>query len=168
MARWLQSVFAALALGACAAAPGATSAIAPAAVDAGTAAILDAENAAFSAAFVRGDVEAILAAYADDAVVQTPQGAVAVSPESLRALWAPIGRGEGRISHSLTATFRQRLADHLILEQGAFAIVRRGEAGDERTDGCYTLLWRRTDAGWRIHFDTWTAPHRPARSCTAR
>jgi ketosteroid isomerase-like protein len=163
MLRSLASMFTALALGACA-----TPAAAPTSLDAATAAVLDEGNAAFSAAFVRGDVEAILAAYSDDAVVQTPQGTVAVSAEALRTMWAPIGRGDDRISHSLRATFRQQLAPHLILEQGAFTIVRRAEAGEQRTDGCYTLVWRRTEAGWRIQFDTWTPPHQPARSCTPR
>lgn len=163
MLRGLASMFIALALSACA-----MPATAPKPVDAATAAMLDAENAAFSAAFVRGDVEALLALYTEDAVVQTPQGTVIATPDALGTYWAPIGRGDDRISHSLRATLRQQLSPHLILEQGAFAIVRRAEAGERRTDGCYTLVWRRTEAGWRIQFDSWTAPLEPARSCTPR
>lgn len=163
MLRSLTALLAALALNACATAPPA-----PTGVDAATAATLDAENAAFSAAFVRGDVEAILAAYTEDAVVQTPQGTVAVSPTTIRGLWAPIGQSDDRISHSLRSTFRQQLAPYLVLEQGAFTIVRRVDEGEQRTDGCYTLVWRRSDGRWRIQFDSWTPPHNPARSCTAR
>jgi ketosteroid isomerase-like protein len=163
MMRTLTALLAAMALSACA-----TTAPAPTRVDTATAAALDAENAAFSAAFVRGDVEAILAAYTADAVVQTPQGTVASTPETIRMLWAPIERGDDRISHSLRSTLRQRLAPHLVLEQGAFTIVRRVDNAEQRSDGCYTLIWRHSDGRWRIQFDSWTPPHNPARSCTAR
>jgi ketosteroid isomerase-like protein len=154
------AIIAAFALAACATAPQGTD------VDASTAAALDAANAAFSAAFMRGDAEAIFAAYTPDALVQTPEGVVSTTAESLRAMWAPIRTNGPGSTHRLAATHRQRLEGGVIMEAGSFEIVRRTSEGVERASrGCYTLLWRETPAGWRILYDTWTPRRDPGPTC---
>lgn len=130
----------------------------------GVSARLDAENAAFSAAYMRGDVEAILAAYTPDALVQTPQGGVVSTPEALRAMWAPVAQSGPRATHSLTSTFRQFLGEDEVLEAGSYVIGSRSGEGTP-IHGCYTLLWRRIEGRWLIHYDTWTPPRDPAPSC---
>jgi len=130
----------------------------------GVSAQLDVLNAEFSAAYMRGDVEAILAAYSADALVQTPEGSVIATPEALRAMWAPIAQIQPGTTHSLTSTFRQFMGQDEVLEAGRYAITSRASDGEEHFRlGCYTLLWRRIEGRWLIHYDTWTIPrdHQP-------
>jgi ketosteroid isomerase-like protein len=155
-------IVAAFALAACATTPAQQST----SVDAATAAALDTANTAFSAAFMRGDPEAIIAAYTPDALVQTPEGVVSTTPQSLRAMWEPVRSNGPSSTHRLQATHRQRLEGGVIMEAGSFEISRRTETGEVRTsNGCYTLLWRETPAGWRILYDTWTPRRDPGPTC---
>ena len=132
----------------------------------GVSATLDAANAAFSAAYVRGDVDAIIAAYTADALVQTPQGDVISTPEALRAMWAPIAQVREGTTHGLTSTFRQFIGQDEVLEAGRYEIGSRTAEGDQRfRRGCYTLVWSRIEGHWLIHYDTWTPPRDPAPSC---
>jgi ketosteroid isomerase-like protein len=132
----------------------------------GVSATLDAANAAFSAAYMSGDVEAILAAYTADALVQTPQGDVISTPEALRVMWAPIAQMRPGTTHSLTSTFRQFTGADEVLEAGRYEISSRTAEGEQRwRRGCYTLVWRRIGGRWLIHYDMWTAPRDPAPSC---
>lgn len=132
----------------------------------GVSATLAAANAAFSAAYMRGDVEAVLAAYTADALVQTPQGDVISTPEALRAMWAPIAQMRPGTTHALTSTFRQFMGDDEVLEAGLYEISTPTTEGEARwRRGCYTLIWRRTEGKWLIHYDTWTPPLDPAPTC---
>ena len=132
----------------------------------GVSATLDAANAEFSAAYMRGDVEAILEAYTVDALVQTPQGDVISTPEALRAMWAPIAQVREGATHGLTSTFRQFIGQDEVLEAGRYEISSRTAEGEQRwRRGCYTLVWRRIEGRWLIHYDMWTAPRDPAPTC---
>jgi ketosteroid isomerase-like protein len=132
----------------------------------GVSATLDAANAEFSAAYMRGDVEGILAAYTADALVQTPQGEVISTPEALRAQWAPVAQIRPGTTHALTSTFRQFMGQDEVLEAGRYEISSRTDEGDQRwRRGCYTLIWRRIEGRWLIHYDMWTAPRDPGPSC---
>lgn len=132
----------------------------------GVSAQLDTLNTEFSAAYTRGDVEAILAAYSADALVQTPQGDVISTPEALRAMWAPIAQMRPDTTHALISTFRQFMGEDEVLEAGRYEIGSRTAEGEQRfRRGCYTLVWRRIEGQWRIHYDTWTPPRDPAPSC---
>jgi uncharacterized protein (TIGR02246 family) len=132
----------------------------------GVSAALDALNAGFSAAYMRGDVEAILSAYTPDALVQTPEGAVISTPDALRALWAPVAQSGPRTTHSLHSTFRQFTGRDEVLEAGRYEISARTAEGETRwRRGCYTLVWRRIEGRWLIHYDMWTRPLDPAPAC---
>lgn len=75
-------------------------------IDAEAATALDAANAAFSAAWVAGDVDALMDAYTPDAVVHPPAGGVLTLPESIRPVWAAIVEWR-RVGHRLEPTLRQ-------------------------------------------------------------
>jgi ketosteroid isomerase-like protein len=158
------AIIAAFALAACATAP--VAAQQSRGGHEGVSATLDAENAGFSAAYMRGDVEAVLAAYAPDALVQTPEGGVVSTPEALRALWAPIANIRPGTTHALTSTYRQFTGADEVLEAGLYEISTRTAEGETRwRRGCYTLVWRRIEGHWRIEYDSWTRPLDPAQSC---
>lgn len=157
------ALIAAFALAACATAP--VSAQARGGHE-GVSATLDAANAAFSAAYVRGDAEAIIAAYAPDALVQTPEGAVISTPEALRATWAGVASVRPGTTHQLTSTYRLFTGADEVLEAGRYEISNRTTEGETRSRrGCYTLVWRRIEGRWLIAYDTWTPPRDPAPSC---
>jgi ketosteroid isomerase-like protein len=127
-------------------------------VDAETAAALDAANRAFSTAYRAGDAEAIIAAYTADGIVLTPSADTIAGSSALREFWAPIGERERPLAHELRATLRQMLAPGIALELGDWRITRRVDGQEQRTTGCYTLIWRQSPEGWLIHYDSWTPP----------
>ena len=160
----LTAIIAAFALAACASAPVSTHQARGG--HEGVSATLEAENTAFSAAYMRGDVEAVLAAYTSDALVQTPDGAVISTPEALRAMWAPIANIRPGTTHALTSTYRQFTGADEVLEAGRYEISTRTAEGETRwRRGCYTLVWRRIEGRWLIEYDMWTRPLDPAPTC---
>jgi ketosteroid isomerase-like protein len=139
-------------------------------VDEATAAELDAANSAFSAAWVAGDIDTLVAAYPSDAVVHPPAGGVLTTTAQIRNLWAPIVN-QSRGGHRLEPTMRQRLeSDDEILEMGRWHTARANEAGEAPwVSGCYTVIWRREgDGHWRMRYDSWTAPNDHDWACRPR
>ena len=127
----------------------------------GVSATLDAANAEFSAAYMRGDVEAILEAYTVDALVQTPQGDVISTPEALRAMWAPIAQVREGATHGLTSTFRQFIGRHIVrARQTPFGKIPWGAAVEKYCRPVHPI-----DAQDSAKFDCgWTAKRPPDRN----
>ena len=138
-------------------------------VDATTAAALDAANAAFSAAWVRGDGETLVAAYVPDAILHPPAGGVRVGTAAVRSIWG--SSGPGRLGHRLEPLLRRSLAEGMVLEMGRWHSRR---ATDTDPDppwvwGCYTVIWRRDPgAPWRMYYDAWSVPHTEEWACQPR
>jgi ketosteroid isomerase-like protein len=137
------------------------------AVDAQTDASLEAANAAFSAAWLAGDVDAIMDAYTDAAVVHPPAGGVLTTPEQIRGVWAPIVNWE-RAGHRLEPTLRRPLASGLVLEMGRWHSSRNVDGEAAWASGCYTVVWRREGDAWRMEYDGWTAPNDASWACRPR
>ena len=138
-------------------------------VDDATAGDLDAANAAFSTAWLAGDVDALVAAYAPDAVVHPPAGGVLTTSEQIRGVWAPIAN-QNRAGHRLEPTLRRRLSgEDEVLEMGRWHSARADAAGDAQwLSGCYTVIWRKDGVGWRMRYDSWTAPNDASWACRPR
>lgn len=137
-------------------------------VSSAVAAELDAANAAFSASWVAGDVDALMAAYTEDAVVHPPAGGVLTTPAHVRTVWTPITSWH-RVGHRLEPTLRQDLSGGEVLEMGRWHSARRNEAGEAPwTSGCYTVIWRNDDGHWRMRYDAWTAPNDASWACRPR
>jgi ketosteroid isomerase-like protein len=138
-------------------------------VDAATARALDAANAAFSRAVVAGDAAVVVAAYHDDAVLHPPAGGVLVGTDRVREFWGGLAPGRNA-GHRLEANYRRELAPGVVLEIGRWHSqgMRDGVPG-EWTSGCYTVIWRRDDAGaWRLQYDGWTNPIEADWACVPR
>jgi ketosteroid isomerase-like protein len=141
---------------------------APAAVSPSTISALDDANAAFSAAWMAGDVDALMAAYADDAVVHPPAGGVLTTPAQIRTVWAPIANWR-RVGHRLEPTLRQPLGGGDVLEMGRWHSARANEAGEAPwISGCYTVIWRNQGGRWRMRYDSWTAANENDWACRPR
>lgn len=128
---------------------------------------LDAANAAFSAAWVAGDVDALLDAYTADAVVHPPAGGVLTSRDAIRPVWAPIADWE-RVGHRLEPTLRRTLESGEVLEMGRWHSSRTVEGQSPWLSGCYTVIWRRTNGRWRMAYDSWTAANDASWACRPR
>lgn len=129
---------------------------------------LDEANAAFSAAWVAGDVDAIMAAYTEDAIVHPPAGGVLTTPAHIRTVWAPITNWQ-RVGHRLEPTVREALSGGEVLEMGRWHSARRNEAGEAPwTSGCYTVIWRNDNGRWRMRYDSWTAANDNSWACRPR
>lgn len=138
------------------------------AVSAAVAVELDAANTAFSAAWVAGDVDALLDAYTTDAVVHPPAGGVLISHESIRPVWDGIVNQQ-RVGHRLEPTLRQMLGGGEVLEMGRWHAARRNDAGEAPwTSGCYTVIWRNDGGTWRMRYDGWTGVNDASWACRPR
>ena len=137
------------------------------AVASNIAAELDAANTAFSAAWVAGDVDALLDAYTADAIVHPPAGGVLTSREAIRPVWAPITNWQ-RAGHRLEPTLRRTLASGEVLEMGRWHSSRTVEGQSPWLSGCYTVIWRREGRAWRMAYDSWTAANDASWACRPR
>ena len=131
------------------------------------AAELDAANAAFSAAWLAGDIDALLDAYTSDAIVHPPAGGVLTSREAIRPVWAPIVDWQ-RAGHRLEPTLRRVVADGEVLEMGRWHSSRTVEGQSPWLSGCYTVIWRREGRRWRMSYDSWTAANDASWACRPR
>ncbi|HRP11943.1 MAG TPA: DUF4440 domain-containing protein [Terricaulis sp.] len=128
---------------------------------------LDAANSAFSAAWVAGDVDALLDAYTADAIVHPPAGGVLTSREAIRPVWAPIADWQ-RAGHRLEPTLRRTLASGEVLEMGRWHSSRTVQGQSPWLSGCYTVIWRREGRHWRMAYDSWTAANDASFACRPR
>lgn len=128
---------------------------------------LDAANVAFSAAWVAGDVDALLDAYTADAIVHPPAGGVLTTREAIRGVWAPILNWQ-RAGHRLEPALRRTLNSGEVLEMGRWHSRRTVEGQSPWLSGCYTVIWRRSGGVWRMAYDSWTAANDASWACRPR
>ena len=114
----------------------------------------------FSAAYVRGDVDAITALYTPDAVI-FPERSDAISGDDALKLYWKQEPGQRVTRHLLIPTQvtvdGQHAYDHGIYE---IAGERNGKAwGPVR--GKYLVVWRRGPGGWKMQLDMWNSGPEP-------
>lgn len=115
------------------------------------------QSRALSAAYVRGDIDALVAVYAEDGIA-APSGRDFVrGPEALHALWAlPPGRV---ITHHAATPEELRVEGDLAYDWGYYegAVEQDGEPRGT-FDGKYLIVWQRdADGVWRIAHDMWNS-----------
>lgn len=145
------AVAAALALAACATAPAADPGADPAADEAA----IRAANDVFSAAVIAGDIDAIVAAYTDDAVL-LPDGRAPVRGEDgVRTYWTP--REGTTITAHETTELEIEVVGSIAHDIGVYELSGETDGapwGPVR--GTYILVWERGEDGvWRITRDAW-------------
>lgn len=119
-------------------------------------------EAAFYRAFERHDLEAMMAVWADEAVIVCvhPGGPMLIGRDAVRASWDQILAGGGPMSFVVQAVrheTRDGLAVHVVQEH-----IR---AGDERPGPpvLATNVYRLTERGWRMILHHGSPSPRPAR-----
>jgi uncharacterized protein (TIGR02246 family) len=110
----------------------------------------------FSAAFVRGDAEAMTALYTEDAVIFPERSEPIAGVAAIRRYWTP--RPGRRVTrHVLTPTQVVVDGDHAY-DHGVYEIA--GESDGVAwgpSHGSYVVVWRREPPGWRMKLDIWNS-----------
>ena len=145
----LIAVLAGLALGACAAPEP------PEARD--VSAEIQAADEQFAAAFAAGDAAAVAALYTDDGMLLPPNGDFVSGRAAIQGFWRAV-MGMGVASAKLTVVEAESIGD-TAWEVGRYNLYTA--AGDAIDEGKYIVVWKRTEAGWRLHRDIWNSS-RPA------
>ena len=114
----------------------------------------------FSAAYMRGDVNAIAALYTPDAVIFPERSDAISGHDALKRYWKH-EPGQKVTRHRLIPTQvtvdGQHAYDHGIYE---IAGERNGKAwGPVR--GKYLVVWRREPDGWKMQLDMWNSGPEP-------
>ncbi|HLT47760.1 MAG TPA: DUF4440 domain-containing protein [Rubricoccaceae bacterium] len=116
-----------------------------------------AQSRAFSEAYVRGDIEALVGIYAEDGVA-APGGTDFIrGAEALRRFWA---LPEGRVvTHHRASPVELHVRGDLAYDWGYYegAATQDGEARPPFR-GKYLIVWQRDAGGtWRMAHDMWNA-----------
>jgi ketosteroid isomerase-like protein len=120
-------------------------------------AAIEKQNAAFSAAFARGDVAALAAAYTEDAIAFPPDADMVRGRAAIQGLWQSL-RDAGAKSLSLT-TVDVHSSGGLAAETGTAVLKIQPSGGAEQSQSVkYVVVWKRgTDGSWKLFRDIWNA-----------
>ena len=126
-------------------------------------AAIHAASRAFSAAYMRGDAEAMAAAYTADGVIFPERAEMITGRLAIRRYWtwAP----GNRVTHHLATPTQIRVEGDVAYDYGVFEIAgeRDGQPWGPR-HGKYVIVWRReADGAWRMQLDIWNSRPGPGR-----
>ena|SRR5688572_12642036 len=114
----------------------------------------------FSAAYMRGDTDAIMALYTRDAVIFPERSNAISGQDAIRRYW---GRGQGSsvTRHQLTPASVVVDGKHAY-DHGTFEIagVRDGKSWGP-FHGKYLVVWRKEPDGWKMALDMWNSGPEP-------
>ncbi len=116
-----------------------------------------AEIAAVNSQFVdgagRGDVEAMGGVYTEDARILPPGQPMIQGRAAIQSFWGGAAEAMGVTGVDL-ATEVLEAQDDTAEEIGAYTIHGADGVLDK---GKYVVVWKRTDDGWRWHWDIWNS-----------
>lgn len=110
----------------------------------------------FSAAYVRGDADAMTALYTADGVIFPNNSEMIHGHDAIRRYWT-LAPGQTVTHHRATPTEIRIDGDHAY-DYGVYEIAgtNNGTAWGP-SHGKYVIVWRRTPQGWRMHLDMWNS-----------
>jgi ketosteroid isomerase-like protein len=114
----------------------------------------------FSAAYLRGDADALVALYTADAVIFPERSEAISGHDALRRYWTR-RPGQKMTRHVLIPT-RVEIDGRHAYDHGIYEIAgeREGKAwGPVR--GKYLVVWRREPDGWKMQLDMWNSGPEP-------
>ncbi|HEU0015382.1 MAG TPA: DUF4440 domain-containing protein [Longimicrobium sp.] len=114
----------------------------------------------FSAAYMRGDIEAMVQTYTADAVIFPGNSEAIRGHDAIRRYWTlPPGQ---RITHHRATPTEIRVDGGHAYDHGVYEIAgERGGTAWGPSHGKYVIVWRREPAGWRMHLDMWNSRPQP-------
>ena len=122
-------------------------------------------SAAWLKAYNAGDADAVLAFFAEDAVVMPPGAAALRDSAAIRGfvLKGIAGAKARKTTLSLGAGDEVDAADNLAWHSGPYALL--DQAGTAIDTGKYLEVWRKTDGNWQMIRRIWNSD-RPAPAAT--
>ncbi len=110
---------------------------------------------AFSEAYMRGDTEAIVAMYTEDAAIFPGNTDILQGRDAIRAYWTP-NEGSTITNHHITPV-EVIVEGNMASDYGYYEVSGRTNGEDwGPAYGKYVIVWRRGDDGqWRMHLDMW-------------
>jgi len=115
-------------------------------------------NAAWEAAWNAGDIDALAALYAGDAVALPPGGEPVEGREAILSYWRA-QKEESPGATSQLETVEVHALDDVVLERGGFVV--EDADGGHLDHGKYMVVWKRTEDGWKIARDIWNSSMTP-------
>jgi ketosteroid isomerase-like protein len=109
----------------------------------------------FSGAYIRGDVEAMMNWYAEDAVILPGGTDIIRGYDAIRTYWTlPPGR---KVTHHRSASEEVRIVGNTAYDYGYYAGAMSRDGGEPvRFSGKYTIVWEKGKDGiWRMKVDMW-------------
>lgn len=116
-------------------------------------AAIDAVNREFMAAFEARDGKAIGMLYTEDAKLMPPNEEPALGREAIVKVWE--GLLELPIPSIRLETDEIHGTGDAVTEEGHYALI--GTGGQTVEAGKFLVVWKKTDAGWRLHRDIWSS-----------
>ena len=114
---------------------------------------IQAANGEFMAAFAAGDAQALATLYAENGMLLPPNSDFVSGTAAIQEFWQAV-MDAGVAGAKLTVEEAQGL-DDTAWEVGRYALY--DPAGSTIDEGKYIVLWKRTEAGWRLHRDIWNS-----------
>jgi uncharacterized protein (TIGR02246 family) len=116
-------------------------------------AAIEAVERQFAAAFEARNGEAIGLLYTDDAKLMPPNAAPALGRAAIVKVW------EGMFELPIPILRLQADEIHgsgdIVTEEGRYTLV--GTGGQTVEAGKFLVVWKKTEAGWRVHRDMWSS-----------
>ena len=114
---------------------------------------IDTVNRQFVDGAGRGDIEAMGGVYTEDARILPPGQPMVQGRAAIQEFWAGAAKALGVTGVDL-ATEVLETQDDTAEEIGAYTIHGAEGVLDQ---GKYIVVWKRTDDGWRWHWDIWNS-----------
>ena len=114
---------------------------------------IQAADGEFMAAFKAGDAEVLASLYTQDGMLLPPNSDFVSGTAAIQAVWQAV-MDAGVAEAKLTVEEAQGL-DDTAWEVGRYALY--DSAGASIDEGKYIVVWKRTEAGWRLHRDIWNS-----------
>ena len=114
---------------------------------------IEAAGGEFMAAFAAGDAEALAALYTEDGMLLPPNSDFVSGTAAIQGFWQSVmdaGVAEAKLTVEEALGF-----DETAYEVGRYTL--HDSAGNAIDEGKYIIIWKRTEAGWRLHRDIWNS-----------
>ena len=125
----------------------------PQADPAATRAAIDSIDRDFMEAFAKRDGKAIGLLYTEDAKLMPPNEPPALGRDAIQKAWEGIFQLPIPVMQIQTDEIHG--ADDVVTAEGRYALVGADSTTVEA--GKFLVVWKKTEAGWRIHRDMWSS-----------
>ena len=119
---------------------------------AAVAAGIAATNAIARKAVADQDTQVIGDIYTTDAILLPPDADIIRGREAVRAYWTA-GFGIGLKGFEPVTLELDVIDDETAVELGAATITLAGDSDDTTTFAKFTVLWKKVDSDWKLHWD---------------